>query len=143
MGLLEDVLIREEDVRLRAYPDSKGLLTIGVGRCIDGRVPGAGLTREEALYLLANDVARVRRAVLALFPWVVDLDDVRRAVVEAMAFQLGTGGLLGFHYFLVALEAGDYARAASEMLDSDWARQDSPLRAQRMADAMSSGKLEA
>lgn len=40
-----------------------------------------------------------------------------------MCFNLGLPGFLEFERMLAALNAGDYDRAAQEMLDSKWARQ--------------------
>ncbi len=139
---LQELLVREEELRLTVYPDSKGYLTIGVGRCIDKRIPGAGLSRLEALYLLNNDIAHVRRQLAAELPFTVTLlDETRRTILEAMVFQLGLPHFLGFHHMISAVQAQDWDTAADEMLDSDWARIDSPARAQRMAEAMRSGKL--
>lgn len=64
------------------------------------------------------------------------LGDVRREVVMQMAFQMGPYSLAGFTKFLQALQRRDYDDAADEMLDSKWAREDSPSRARRMANAM-------
>ncbi|MCR4300621.1 MAG: hypothetical protein NUV51_03350, partial [Sulfuricaulis sp.] len=47
----------DEGVKSCAYRDSLGYLTIGVGRLIDVRKPGAGLRPHEIDYLLSNDIA--------------------------------------------------------------------------------------
>jgi hypothetical protein len=39
--------------------------------------------------------------------------------------------VLGFRKFCAAMAAGDYETAADEMLDSKWARTDTPARAMR------------
>ena len=49
------------------------------------------------------------------------------------------GGLSGFGRMLAAMERGDYDTAAKEMLDSKWAKQDSPARARRLAKVMVRG----
>ncbi len=51
---------------------------------------------------------------------------------------MGLNRLNGFVKFRQALQNRDYDKAAKEMLDSKWAREDSPARARRMADAMKS-----
>ncbi|RKK03540.1 lysozyme [Pseudoroseomonas wenyumeiae] len=142
---LAALLLREEGLRLTVYDDATGqpLLpgstlrghpTIGIGRCLDRR----GITTAEALGLLENDLAEVRTAVAAALPWAAELTDNRRMVLEAMAFQLGLAGLLGFKGTLAALRRGDHEAAAAGMLASLWARQ-TPARAQRMAMMMRAG----
>ena len=56
-----------------------------------------------------------------------------------MGYQLGIAELMGFKRMLAAMERGDYEAAAREMLDSKWARQDSPGRARRLAERMRRG----
>jgi lysozyme len=71
------MLIRHEGLRLKPYRDAKNKLTIGVGRNVDD----AGITREEALMLLNNDIATVRREIERAFPWVSRLNPVRKNVI--------------------------------------------------------------
>ncbi len=56
-----------------------------------------------------------------------------------MAFQLGVNGVANFKKMIAALIARDYAAAAREMLDSNWAKVQTPARAQRMAEMMRTG----
>ena len=112
-------LIRHEGMRLRAYRDTVGKWTIGVGRNLDD----LGITEEEAMYLLDHDMQRVEREVRAAIPWFFELDDARQMVLCNMAFNLGIAGLMGFRATLTAIKNRDYAGAAGLMLDSKWARQ--------------------
>ena len=130
-------LIREEGFRSHAYVDSLGFLTIGIGRLIDQRKDGSGITREEAEYLLANDIKRVTAQLNVALPWWDELSDVRRAVLVSMAFQMGVGGLLTFTNTLRHIRQGNYFEASVSMFDSKWARQ-TPNRAIRLAAAMRS-----
>jgi lysozyme len=131
-------LEEHEGFRSSAYTDSEGWLTIGIGRQIDKR-KGGGITREEARMLLSNDVARVKREILAALPWWADLDDVRQRVLVEMGFQLGVPGLLKFKNTLRAVEAGDWHDASAGMLASKWARQ-TPKRAEKLARQMREGR---
>lgn len=115
-------LERHEGNSATAYPDSLGYLTIGIGRCIDGRLAGTGLSVEEREYLLTNDIDARVRALAARYPWFVDLDPVRQAVLVNMAF-MGIGKLAGFTKMLAAVAHGQYGLASDEMLDSRWASQ--------------------
>lgn len=131
-------LEKEEGKVKYAYPDHLGYLTIGVGRLIDKR-KGGGLSDDEIAYLLKNDVDKVVRQVNAHLPWVKNLSSNRQAVLYAMAFQMGINGLLGFKNTLKMIERGDYEGAAKGMLNSKWAKTDSPARAKRTAELMRKG----
>lgn len=131
---LAEQLIRDEGIRLRPYRDSVGKLTIGIGRNLDD----VGISKAEALFLLDNDITTAILALEAALPWTHSLDPVRLAVLTNMAFNLGITGLLGFHHFLAAVQAGNYSLAKDHMLASKWASQVGP-RAIRLADQMNSG----
>jgi lysozyme len=128
----------DEGVRPCAYRDHLGFLTIGVGRLIDQRKSGSGLRPEEIDFLLRNDIDDRIDALTRKLPWFQNLDDARRGVLIAMAFQLGTEGLLGFERTLSLIRDGKYENAAHAMLQSLWSKQ-TPARAQRMAEQMRSG----
>lgn len=128
-------ITREEGTRLKPYRDTEGLLTIGIGRCLDT----TGINADEAQYLLRTDLQRASQAVELLGRWTAQLDDVRWAALVAMAFQMGAAGLRKFKATLAAMEAGDYAQAARQMLRSLWARQ-TPARAQRTARMVETGQ---
>ena len=131
-------LLEDEEGRVaHAYQDHLGFWTIGVGRLIDKR-KGGRLTDPEIDYLLSNDIAEKTGELARALAWFNDLDEVRRNTLIAMAFQMGTAGLLGFRNTLEMVKAGDYKAAGRGMLQSRWAQQ-TPLRAERMARQMESG----
>ena len=132
-------LKRDEGVEETAYQDHLGFWTIGVGRLIDARKPGAGLRPDEIDYLLANDIADRVAALTKALPWFGTLDAARQGVLLNMAFQMGTAGLLGFKNTLTLVAAGRYAEAAQRMLQSKWAKQ-TPARAKRLAEQMKTGE---
>lgn len=135
--LLRRLLLRDEGFRRSAYQDHLGYWTIGVGKLIDAR-KGGGITYDEALFLLENEVSAKERELLAHFPSYAGLDRVRRAVLLSMAFQMGVMGLMAFRNTLRAVEEGRYADAAEGMMRSLWARQ-TPGRALRLSEAMRTG----
>lgn len=128
----------DEGVKPQAYQDHLGFWTIGVGRLVDSRKPGAGLRPSEIDMLLQNDIDDRIEALTRRLPWFQNLDDARRGVLLNMSFQLGVDGLMGFKNTLAMVESGDYMGAARNMLQSLWARQ-TPERASRMADQMRTG----
>ena len=134
---LRKQLLRHEGEVLHAYEDHLGYLTIGVGRLIDKR-RGGGITHDEAMMLLDNDIRRVIDELESRAPWFKRLDTTRQQAIANMAFQLGVSGLLGFRKMIGALDHGDYRKAADEALDSRWARQ-TPNRANEIADMIRKG----
>jgi len=134
---LSKQLRQEEGEVLHAYKDHMGFLTIGVGRLIDQK-KGGGITKEESAYLLANDIKKVVSQLERALPWFNQLNDARKAVLCQMCFQMGLAGLLDFKNTLKAIQNGEWAKAASGMQQSLWAKQ-TPARAKRLADQMLTG----
>ena len=132
-------LRRDEGTRAAAYTDSMGWLTIGVGRLIDSRKPGAGLRPDEIEYLLRNDINDRVAALQKALPWFFKLDEARQGVLINMAFQMGTAGLLAFRQTLGLVRDGRYAEASEQMLKSKWAEQ-TPGRAKRLSEQMKTGE---
>lgn len=120
-----------------AYQDTKGFWTVGPGILIDKR--RGGLLREEMEYLLKNRTLDKVREVNARFPWFSSLDASRQQVIVCMSYQLGVNGVANFKRMCQAMLTRDYERAADEMLDSNWAREDTPARAGRMSVIMRTG----
>ncbi len=135
MSRLHEMLIRHEGLRLKPYHDTVGRLTIGVGRNLDD----VGITREEAFMLLDNDIAKVRREVNRAFRWFAQLNPVRKNVVLNMVFNIGLPRFRQFKKTIAAIKAKDWEEAASQMLDSRWARQVG-RRARELAAMMKHGR---
>lgn len=136
---LGDQLRLHEGERERAYRDTEGNLTIGIGRNLDAK----GLSRDEREYLLANDIADARRELDRYLPWWRGLDPIRQRVLIDMMFNMGPGapdrgGLLSFVNTLSEIRRGNYAIAADMMLASKWASQVG-RRAVRLATMMRTG----
>ena len=113
-------LTRHEGLRLKAYRDTVGKLTIGIGRNLDD----VGIAVDEADYLLTNDIDRAVRGLVARYPaWFPKLDPVRQAVLTNMCFNLGLTRLAGFHRTLACVARGQYGEASDAMLQSKWADQ--------------------
>jgi len=137
MEKLIAMLKRHEGVETHAYECSEGKVTVGVGRNID-QEGGIGLSDDEVDYLLQNDIERVVKELAAEYPWFSDLDDVRRDAMVDISFNLGATRLRLFKRALAAMETGKYKEAATEFLDSKWARQVGG-RALELTDMISSG----
>ena len=126
----------DEGFRGQMYRDSLGNWTIGYGRLLEPS-RGGGISKDEAEYLLSNDLRTAERLCEAM-PAYEDLSPVRQAVLIAMCFTMGAVALRGFTRMFAALEQQAYEQAAFEMLDSRWARQVKG-RAHRLAQQMKTG----
>lgn len=116
---LKEQLVRDEGLRLKPYADTTGHLTIGFGR----NLSQVGISLAEAELLLDHDIQRTTADVVASLPWTIGLETVRHEALINMAFNLGIGGLLEFRKLLAACQRGDWATAAIEALNSEWAQQ--------------------
>lgn len=132
---ITQMLIDNEGMILHEYKDHLGYSTIGVGRLIEK--DKGGLTEEECKYLLENDIGRVMARLDRNFSWWRDLSEGRQHVMIDLSFNLGNR-LSKFVKFLSNLEAGLYEAAATELLDSLYAKQ-VPNRAERNADIIRTG----
>jgi lysozyme len=131
----------QEGVRKCAYQDHLGFWTIGVGRLVDSRKPGAGLRDSEIDLMLLNDIEDRIGELTKRIPWIAQLNEARQGVLLNMSFQLGVEGLLGFKTTLRLTQEGQYFQAAKQMLDSKWAQQ-TPNRAKAMARQRETGEWQ-
>lgn len=111
-------LKRHEGLELMPYKCTSGKTTIGVGRNLED----IGITEQEAELLLLNDIGRVKQE-LVNDQWYMDLDPVRKAVIENMSFNLGYPTLKKFQNMIAHISEGNFELASKEMLNSRWSKQ--------------------
>lgn len=116
---LRDVLIEHEGLRLKPYHCTADKLTVGVGRNLED----VGISHDEAMYLLGNDIERVTSDLNDRIPFWNNLSANKQIVLASMAFQLGMHGLMQFKKMLAAAEAGDDVEVTKQMRDSRWYKQ--------------------
>lgn len=104
-------LQRDEGLRLLAYRDTRGFLTIGYGRNLDAE----GISKDEATYMLQQDIIHWGQLLTKNLPWFTALDSVRQGVLLNMCHNLGLGGLLSFKRFLLLMASGLYDAAATDL----------------------------
>ena len=131
----EDLIKKHEGLRLTPYADSLGILTIGYGRNLERG--GGGITQDEALILMLNDLDRAHKD-LRKFAWFRRLNDTRQAALCDLRYQLGPTTFRKFKKFMAALAVDDYATARLELLDSRYATQ-VPKRANEIANMIEAG----
>jgi lysozyme len=120
-------LINDEGLKLKLYRDTVGKMTVGVGRNIEDR----GISEDEALYMLGNDISIVLRDLDAVIPEWRALDEPRARALANMCFQLGRVRFCQFTKMLDAIRKHDFAEAGREARDSLWYKQ-VPNRADRV-----------
>ena len=136
MDRIKEQLVRHEGLRLKPYRCTAGKLTIGIGRNLDD----CGISQSEAYIMLINDIMNCEKQLQAKIPDIYNgLDEVRKSVLLNMCFNLGINGLLGFKNTLAFVKAGDWERAANNMLVSRWAKQVG-RRAIELSELMRKGK---
>lgn len=117
--LILDDLRRDEGLRLKPYTDSVGKLTIGYGHNLDD----LGISEHIASSILEEDFTNALIDLNRSLPWWKTLSEPQRRGLLNMAFNLGLPRLLKFKKMLAALKRGNSDRAASEAIDSKWAKQ--------------------
>jgi lysozyme len=149
---LKAQLLRDESLVPHAYQDSmlgkcshcghsQGYWTIGVGHLIDKR-RGGSLPRHIIEALLEWDITQKSAELYTAFPWAADLDEVRKAVLINMAFQLGIAGLSKFGKALFHMRDGNWEAAAAEFANSLVARVQTPQRWARHCKQITSGEWQ-
>ncbi|MBL4769524.1 MAG: hypothetical protein JKY94_17760 [Rhodobacteraceae bacterium] len=129
---------KHEGRRKKPYTDTLGVLTVGVGCNLSRGLTDAQI---DALYAVQLKTA-ADDAKAWLGPHVfAHLTDARKTVLISMAFQFGASRLAKFKKTRAALRAGDYDTTVAEMLDSKWAKSDSPRRALNHARIMKKGSF--
>ena len=138
--LLESVK-KHEGYRNTVYLDSLGKRTVGVGHlCVEDHWEDNKEYSEEMLMnILKDDLKNAIQGAERLCSDCPDLDDLAKETIIEMVFQLGESGVSKFKNMWKALEQNppQYDVAATEMLDSRWAKQ-TPGRAKEMSDHMRS-----
>lgn len=133
---VDDLILKHEGYRRFVYRDTVGKLTVGIGRNLEDR----GLTSEEALYLLNNDIKDFEKQLSDRLYWFNALPEGAKIVLIDMAFNLGIGGLMQFRNTLEHIKNGQYSLAAADMLDSKWAKQVG-IRATELAEILKNTKI--
>lgn len=134
------LLEHHEGRRRFPYLDSVGKLTIGVGF----NLADVGLLDNEIDFILRNRIELVIIQLEKSLPFFNELDDVRKAVLIDMSFNLGPepfdgDGFKDWPIFVKQVQDGDYVGAANNMRKTKWASQVKG-RAVRLSNMMETGQ---
>ena len=133
---LKGLLVKHEGCKLFPYTDTPGHLSIGVGRNLIDR----GISSNEAFYLLDDDIIYFTDKLNHYLNFFYKMEENRQIALIDMCFNLGIQGFLNFTKMIIALEAGDYGRAADEIINSKAAEQN-PNRYQSLANIVRTGEI--
>ena len=132
---------KHEGYRNKVYLDALGKRTVGVGHlCVEDFWEDDKEYEEKFLMtILEHDLQSAIKGAKELMSenGCNDIDEIAEELIIEMVFQLGKTGVSKFRNMWKHLSALEYSMAASEMLDSRWAKQ-TPNRAQAMSAEMAS-----
>ena len=114
-----------EGFRDTVYSDSLGFATIGYGHLVlptDNFVEGVAYPKEQLEAVFDNDFQIALTSAEELLEE-IEVPETIKGVICEMCFQLGKPRVMKFKRMWEGLEAGDYSKAADEMIDSNWHKQ--------------------
>ena len=117
---IQDMIIDHEGYRRFPYKCTAGATTVGYGRNLDSR----GISEDDALYLLNNDIRDCTADLLSIFPDQFESfpENIKMVLID-MRFQLGSGGFRKFKKMIRAVKRNDPGEMIRQMKDSRWYRQ--------------------
>tara|TARA_B100001778_G_C18527849_1_gene602099 strand:- start:637 stop:1056 length:420 start_codon:yes stop_codon:yes gene_type:complete len=125
-------IAQHEGFSSTVYKCTAGYDTIGYGK----RVKYLQVTKEQSKEWLKEDVENIKYILANKYEWYTSAPDQVKAVVLEMVYQLGLHSFSKFKKTIKLLENKDYRGASTEMLDSKWARTDTPRRATILSDRL-------
>ena len=117
--LIKKRLIDFEGLELKLYFCKSNKPTIGVGRnCMDN-----GITEEEAMYLLNNDIKTVIKKLDKHWITWRKLPITAQYVCIDLVFNMGINTFMSFRRTRSYMELNEWEKAGDELLDSKYAEQ--------------------
>ena len=136
---LRDTLKIDEGVKYEIYNDHLGYPTFGIGHLVvesdeeHSKPVGTPVTEDRVNSVFEKDVAIMIDEAKKIFPNLDELPEEAQQVIVNMTFNMGRPRLSQFKKFIAGVNAGDWNKAAVEMMDSRWAKQVG-ARAERLRD---------
>ena len=126
---LREELKIDEGCKYEIYLDHLNLPTFGIGHLIlssdmeYGQEVGTPVSEDRVNECFAKDVEIVLSECSQLYPRFDVLPEEAQLIIANMMFNMGRPRLSKFKGMKAAVDAGDYHRAAVEMVDSRWYQQ--------------------
>ena len=131
MALIDDIK-KHEGFSSVVYKCTAGYDTIGYGK----RIKYLQVTEEQATEWLEEDLENLKYTLSGKYDWFLPAPQEVRDVVMNMNYQLGVSAFSKFKKTIKYIANKDYQMASVEMLDSKWARDDTPRRAKELSDRL-------
>lgn len=138
---LREQLEIDEGVVYEVYLDHLGYPTFGIGHLIRDDDPehgwevGQSVDTVRVHEAFEEDIETVLRDCNTLYPEFDSLPEEAQQIIANMMFNLGRPRLSAFKGMKAGVDAGDWNRAADEMVDSRWYKQVG-ARAERLVERM-------
>ena len=126
---LREELKVDEGCKYEIYLDHLHLPTFGIGHLVldsdpeHGQPVGTPVSEDRVNECFAKDVEIVLSECSLLYPNFSVLPEEAQLIIANMMFNMGRPRLSKFKGMKAAVDAGDYHRAAVEMVDSRWYQQ--------------------
>ena len=131
MALIDDIK-KHEGFSSVVYKCTAGYDTIGYGK----RIKYLQVTEEQSTEWLEEDLENLKYTLSAKYDWFLPAPQEVRDIVMNMNYQLGVSAFSKFKKTIQYIANKDYEGASIEMLDSKWARDDTPRRAKELSDRL-------
>ena len=133
---MKDLLNRikhHEGFRKSVYKCTEGYDTIGYGFAIKDLEMDEDIAEE----ILMRKVEKLIKRVRSKFDWLDSVPHEVQGVLVEMSYQMGLSGVSKFKKALHAMQMFQWKLAATELMDSRWAKQ-TPNRAKELSDIIRS-----
>ena len=131
MALIDDIK-EHEGFSSVVYKCTAGYDTIGYGK----RIKYLQVTEEQATEWLEEDLENLKYTLSTRYNWFLSAPQEVKDVVMNMNYQLGVSAFSKFKKTIKYIANKDYQMASVEILDSKWARDDTPRRAKELSDRL-------
>ena len=147
MKELLDLIKKHEGYRSKTYQCTEGYDTTGIGfawkdldfdketanKILQENKHNIEMSEEVCDIILEEKIDAILGRLQKVAPWVEESNQVVQMVIINMCYQMGVSGVMKFKKALAAMKNGEWDLAATELLDSRWAKQ-TPNRANELAD---------
>ena len=135
---LKEMIVKHEGHEPRVYKCPNGFDTIGYGFAIKDLF----FDKETSDFVLDKKIRGILGGISAdeddWDTWFFKKPQAVKEVLINMIYQIGFSGVKKFKKTIRYIKEDNFSLAAEEMLDSKWARSDSPNRAKELSDIVKS-----
>ena len=134
---LKEMIAKHEGYEPRVYKCTNGYDTIGYGFAIKDLY----MNKEVADLILDQKIQEMLKRILSDKDWGNWFPEKPKHIKEVlinMIFQIGFSGVKKFRKTIQYIKDDNFLMAGEEMLDSKWAKSDSPNRAKELSEIVKS-----